>query len=200
MPSKGNDGANFTTPTIINGATSPAARATASISPVIMAGVAIGRTVFQRVSAFVAPSARLPSRILLGIRAKPSSVETITTGTVRRAKVKEDHKSPGVPNVGAGSASGKNDYRIVNVLDYELDFKPEGNMLFIKNKDVPGVVGKIGVLLSKFDINIGEYLLSRSQSDEFAYSVIKVDSIIKFELIEKLLQNDEIISINQIKI
>ena len=99
-----------------------------------------------------------------------------------------------------GSASGKNDYRIVNVLDYELDFKPEGNMLFIKNKDVPGVVGKIGVLLSKFDINIGEYLLSRSHPDEFAYSVIKVDSIIKFELIEKLLQNDEIMSINQIKI
>jgi len=42
-------GANLTTPTNINGATSPAALATASINPVIMAGLAIGNTVNHKV-------------------------------------------------------------------------------------------------------------------------------------------------------
>ena len=41
----GNAGASLTTPTSINGATSPAARATARIRPVIIAGLAIGSTV-----------------------------------------------------------------------------------------------------------------------------------------------------------
>ncbi len=42
----------------------------------------------------------------MGIRAKPSSVATITTGTVRIASVSDAHIRPGVPKVGAGSASG----------------------------------------------------------------------------------------------
>jgi hypothetical protein len=76
--------------------------------PVIMAGLAIGNTTFHRVSALVAPSAREPSRSARGIRAKPSSVATITTGTARIARVSEAQSRPGVPKVGAGAASAKN--------------------------------------------------------------------------------------------
>jgi len=99
---------HFTTPTSINGATSPAARATARINPVIMAGLAIGNTVSHSVSNLVAPKAKLPSRMDFGIRAKPSSVETITTGNVSKASVIDDQSNPGVPKTGAGAASGKN--------------------------------------------------------------------------------------------
>ncbi len=73
-----------------------------------MAGLAMGSTVRHRVSAGVAPSARLPSGMARAMRARPSSVATITTGTVRMASVSEAHSSPGVPKVGAGRASGKN--------------------------------------------------------------------------------------------
>src|SRR6056297_289231 len=67
-PSTGRLGASFTTPTSISGATSPAARATARIKPVIMAGAESGTTTFQSVSHLVAPSASEPSRIVRGIR------------------------------------------------------------------------------------------------------------------------------------
>ena len=73
-------------------------------------------------------------------------------------------------------------------------------MLFIKNKDIPGVVGKVGMLLSEFDVNIGEYLLSRTKSNDFAFSVVKVDEQISSDLLEKLILIDEILSIKQIKI
>src|SRR5690606_20745106 len=102
----GNDGANFTTPTNISGATSPAARAMARIKPVIIAGVASGTTTFQSVSDLVAPSAKLPWRMVLGIRERPSSVETMTTGKVSSASVSDAQNKPGVPNVGAGKGSG----------------------------------------------------------------------------------------------
>ena len=60
LPSKGKLGAIFTTPTNISGATSPAARAIAKIIPVIIAGLAIGKIIRHKVSAFVAPSANEP--------------------------------------------------------------------------------------------------------------------------------------------
>ena len=52
------------------------------------------------------------SRMPLGTAARPSSVETITTGTVSKAMVSDAHKIPPVPKVGLGSASGKNIWSI----------------------------------------------------------------------------------------
>ena len=100
----------------------------------------------------------------------------------------------------SGSSFGKNQFRIVKILGYELDFKPKGTMLFIKNKDVPGVVGKIGLLLADFKVNIGEYILSRSKANEYAYSVVKIDDVIQSDLIKKLIDNNDIISLDQVEI
>ena len=80
----------------------------ARISPVMMPGLAIGMMVRQSVSQRVAPRARLPSRIERGMRARPSSVDTITTGRVSRASVSEAQNNPPVPKVGAGRAASKN--------------------------------------------------------------------------------------------
>ena len=79
----------------------------ARIMPVMIAGLAMGRMVRQSVSHCVAPSARLPSRIDRGIRASPSSVETMTTGRVMSARVKDAQNSPPVPKVGEGNAASK---------------------------------------------------------------------------------------------
>ena len=99
-----------------------------------------------------------------------------------------------------GSVFGKHNCRIVNIFGYELDFRPEGNMLFIQNKDVPGVIGKVGVILSDANVNIGEFILSRTTSKEIAYSVIKVDEKIDSALLNQLMQIDEIVSIKQLSI
>ena len=99
-----------------------------------------------------------------------------------------------------GSFFGQNNFRIVSVLGYKLDFQPEGNMLFLQNKDVPGVIGKVGMILSDSNINIGEYLLSRTSLNNRAYSVIKVDNKIKPEILEKLDKVDEILSIKQLNV
>ena len=81
-----------------------------------------------------------------------------------------------------------------------FDFKPEGNMLFLMNKDIPGVIGKVGMILSDSNVNIGEYLLSRTISKERAYSVVKVDEQINQELLNQLIKIDEILEVNQISV
>ena len=65
--------------------------------------------------------------------------------------------------------------KLTKIMDYQIDFSPEGSMLLIQNKDIPGVVGKIGTVLGAFKINIAEFLLSRKDSNDIAYSIIKID-------------------------
>ena len=75
----------------------------------------------------------------------------------------------------AGSVFGDQHPRIVNIMGYEVDVRPEGNMLFVQNKDVPGVIGKVGMALGKSEVNIAEFILSRTANNDVAYSIIKFD-------------------------
>ena len=70
-------------------------------------------------------------------------------------------------------------------------------MLFVHNKDLPGVVGKVGGILGDAKINIAEYILSRSNSSE-AFGVIKVDEKLNPNLLKQLVDLYEIIDVKQI--
>jgi len=98
----------------------------------------------------------------------------------------------------SGSIFSDNHMRIVNVMGYDIDLDPSGNMLFIKNKDVPGVVGKIGTLLGELNVNIAGYLLCRIKNNNFAFSVIKLDAELNNQIINKIAGIDELIEINQV--
>ena len=71
-------------------------------------------------------------------------------------------------------------------------------MLLVHNKDIPGVVGKIGTVLGSFDINIAEFILSRKDSDSIAYSIIKIDEKISDDILRKISQEDAIIEVKLI--
>jgi len=71
---------------------------------------------------------------------------------------------------------GKSHPRVVEIDGYHLELQPEGVMLFIRNRDEPGVLGRVGTALGSYGINIGQALLNRERSAEHAYLVVKVDS------------------------
>ena len=98
----------------------------------------------------------------------------------------------------AGSIFDGNRPRLVNILGYEMDLSPYGTMLFTRNKDVPGVIGKVGTILGKAKVNIGGYLLSRDKNDNEAFSVVRVDSSVSDEVISELKKLTEIISVQQL--
>ena len=85
-------------------------------------------------------------------------------------------------------------------MGFEVDLKPEGRMLFIKNKDVPGVIGEIGTILGEKNINISGYLLSKMQDKDFAYSIIRVDNRISEDVLSVLLQIENLIDIKQLNL
>ena len=69
----------------------------ARMSPVSTDGITAGSTTRSVVSSLVADRASDASRIPRGIAASPSSVATMTTGTVRSASVSDAHRMPPVP-------------------------------------------------------------------------------------------------------
>ena len=85
-------------------------------------------------------------------------------------------------------------------MDNEINFYPEGYILLSINKDLPGVVGKVGTVLGKSGINIAEYILSRSQQNKNPISIIKIDNNLSSECLKEINQIDEIIEIKQFKI
>ena len=85
-------------------------------------------------------------------------------------------------------------------MDFEVDLKPFGTMLFIKNKDITGVVGKIGTILGKENINILGYLLSKVEDKDYAYSIIRINNEISMKIISRISDFDEIIEIKQLKL
>lgn len=50
------------------------------------------------------------------------------------------------------------------ILDgFVIDVEPKGKMIIMKNKDIPGVVGKVGNILGENGINISDFRLSRGK-------------------------------------
>jgi D-3-phosphoglycerate dehydrogenase len=66
--------------------------------------------------------------------------------------------------------------RIVSVNNFRVEFKPEGYLIYILNRDVPGVVGKVGTILGDRDINIAEYNLARASGGGLAMAIVTVDT------------------------
>lgn len=103
----------------------------------------------------------------------------------------------GVTQINGSVFEGKR-LRLVNILGYEMDITPRGTMLFARNKDVPGVIGKVGTTLGVANVNIGAYLLSRDSADGEAFAVIRVDNEIPQDVLSTLADLPEIVSIQQI--
>jgi D-3-phosphoglycerate dehydrogenase len=76
----------------------------------------------------------------------------------------------------SGTVFHEHNQRIVSVNNFRVEFKPEGHLLYIINKDVPGVVGRVGTTLGDYTVNIAEYNLARNDSGGSALAVITIDS------------------------
>ena len=61
----------------------------------------------------------------------------------------------------AGTVMDNEHGRVIRIDDYHVDVAPEGWMLVIRNRDVPGVIGRVGTLLGGAGINIGSYHQAR---------------------------------------
>jgi D-3-phosphoglycerate dehydrogenase / 2-oxoglutarate reductase len=82
--------------------------------------------------------------------------------------------------------------RLVSVNGVYLDFRPYGRLLFFKNHDTPGVVGKIGTLLGSSGINIASMRLGQIKNSTFALGIVSVDGDLPESVIANMKKIPEI--------
>jgi D-3-phosphoglycerate dehydrogenase len=103
---------------------------------------------------------------------------------------------------GRGSVLPGNSLRLLGVDAIGIEVPLGGNMIFLRNRDVPGVVGKIGTLLGRHNVNIGNFALGRSseKADAEAIAVVQVDSPAPEEVLEELRRLPEFQEVRAVRI
>jgi D-3-phosphoglycerate dehydrogenase len=99
-----------------------------------------------------------------------------------------------------GAIFGSNNPRIVKINNFYLEAVPEGYILILHNRDVPGVVGAVGTLLGQKGINIAGMELGREKVGGMAISFIHVDDAVPKETLAALRRLPHIVTAELVKL
>lgn len=88
--------------------------------------------------------------------------------------------------------------RIVKVDKYYVDVVPEGHLIFIKHKDQPGAIGRVGMLLAEGNINIATMQVGRANAGGDAIMMLTIDKFLKDEFVQRIGELDHIFDVTAI--
>jgi len=100
----------------------------------------------------------------------------------------------------AGAVFGRDVVRLVRVNRFHLEAVPEGYVLMLQNRDVPGVVGRVGTLLGEAQVNIAGLELGREDIGGMALSLVHVDEPVPAAVLAKLRTVPEIVSADLVEL
>ena len=107
--------------------------------------------------------------------------------------------SSGIKTV-SGAIFHKTEPRFVEINGVALEIIPEGHMLYIHNDDKPGVIGDLGQLLAKNQINISRMQLGRERSGGLAISVVGVDVAITEQILKDIRTIPHVLSVRPVQL
>ncbi len=108
------------------------------------------------------------------------SVESFTNLITVEIKTKE-----GTHTI-AGTLFNKDDARIVRIGKHRIEVSPSRYMIVTAHLDLPGVIGSVGTLLGKNNVNIAGMQVGRESIGGEAVMVIQVDSPVSPEIVNEL--------------
>lgn len=98
----------------------------------------------------------------------------------------------------AGAVLGETHGRIIRIGAFRVDVAPRGTLVVLRNRDVPGVIGRVGTLLGEAGVNIAEYHQARLQVGGEALAAITVDGRVPADVQQQLSELPEVLDVRQI--
>lgn len=92
----------------------------------------------------------------------------------------------------AGTVLNGYGVRIITIDGDSVDLVPEKHMLLIRHYDKPGVIGQVGSVLGKHEVNIGTMQVGREHIGGKAMMILTIDRSLPAGVKEKLLELDDI--------
>jgi len=124
-----------------------------------------------------------------------SSVEEEFVNLVQ-VEIKTDKEARKV----CGTLSPNKKPRIVKMDNYYFELSPQGEIVLVQNRDVPGIIGALGTLFGNNGINIATMTFGRQSTGGMAVSLLNVDSAVSAEILDKVRKIDNILSVKVIRI
>ncbi len=125
-----------------------------------------------------------------GAVAKKRGVEVGELRSARRANFSnslgigiftEGESASGVGMVGVRGA-----LRLLGVNDIDIEAPLRGIIIYIRNQDVPGVIGRVGTILGDRKINIATFTLGRDAQTQQAIALVNVDDKVPEEALQEI--------------
>ncbi|MBP7215758.1 MAG: phosphoglycerate dehydrogenase [Candidatus Omnitrophica bacterium] len=99
-----------------------------------------------------------------------------------------------------GTLSANKQPRIVKIDNYYVEVSPVGEMIMIQNWDRPGIIGNLGSLLGKLNINIAAMTFGRQEAGGKAISVLNVDSVISADILDSIKKLENILMAKVVRV
>jgi D-3-phosphoglycerate dehydrogenase / 2-oxoglutarate reductase len=116
--------------------------------------------------------------------------------TLIRADVTTDKKT----YTAAGSLFGSELLRLVQLGPYHLDTYLDGTLLLFTHRDVPGLIGFIGTIFGKHNVNIAQMTVGRQLPGGEAIAVLNLDSPPPEEALKEVRAHPQISSLSVVKL
>jgi D-3-phosphoglycerate dehydrogenase len=104
-------------------------------------------------------------------------------------------KTPGEEHCVKGAVLHGHAARLLAVDDIDVEAPLERNLIYLRNRDVPGVIGKVGTILGEHRINIADFSLGRQSGNggaekkgtpRKAVAVVHIDGRVSDEVLKAL--------------
>ena len=102
--------------------------------------------------------------------------------------------------IASGMVFANGEGRITEIGTFSIEVVPSGFMLLTKNRDVPGVIGKIGTLLGEAEVNISRFYLGREAKGGEALAIIEIDSPLEETILSDLRNLEAVNVARQVKL
>ena len=120
------------------------------------------------------------------------------SANVLSVKLKTAHGEPSA----LGAVLHGHSPRLLRVDEIDVEAPLEGNIIFLRNRDVPGVVGRVGTVLGRHNVNIANFSLGRGDhplQPGGSVAVVQVDNEITEAVLRDLRQIDAVEMVKAIR-
>jgi D-3-phosphoglycerate dehydrogenase len=136
-----------------------------------------------------------------GIKVTTTYVRTSGDSTPAiRSEIIADQSNHTVAGTLVNYGGNRREGRITEIDGFHLEATPQGHLLVMRNRDVPGVIGRVGTTLGEGGVNISHFHLGRRERGGEAMAVIEIDAPIDRETLEALQSLDQVIEARSIEL
>jgi len=133
-----------------------------------------------------------------GLKVTTSYVRGNDIGPAIRTRVLGPQGEQSISGTVFGIGGNDRRGRITEINGFRIEAIPHGYMLVMHNRDVPGVIGRVGTILGESGVNISAFHLGRRERGGEAMAVIEVDAPLEDKTLADIRSFSAVISVRPI--